>query len=128
MFAYNHFSKKHILLLILLLAVCFSGHRLYASSLSGAVRGLAVEQISSFKELKTAHELLDSCCREAQQKNQFTFSLQKNILSKAGECISRIVQLEQQAQREEARSLFNTNRNVIKSVLNWNQHNQLGII
>ena len=114
-------AKKQLLFLVFLLSVYFPGDKVYASSLSGAVGKLAVEQISSFKEMKTALELLDSCCREAQQENQFTFSLQKTILSKSGECISRIVELVQQAQKEETRTLFSTNRNVIKSVLHWNQ-------
>jgi tetratricopeptide (TPR) repeat protein len=123
MFSYNHFISKKILLLplLLLLAVYFPGNRVHASSLSGAVKGLAVDQIKSPKEMKTALELLYSCCREAQEKNQFTFDLQKTILSKSGECISRIVELDQQAKKEETRSLFTTNRKVIKTVLSWNQ-------
>jgi len=96
-----------------------------ASSLSGAVSGLDVNKISLFNQMKTALTLLQSCSQEAKQKNLFTFSLQKLILSKSGECISKIVEIEQQAdnqtKREEARALFLTNRNIIKSILTWNQ-------
>ena len=106
MFPYTYCINKKILLLVVVLSVYFSGHTAYASSLSGAVKGLAVDQISSPKEMKTALELLYSCCREAQEKNQFTFDLQKTILSKSGECISRIVELDQQAKKEETRSFY----------------------
>jgi len=125
MLLYTHFIKKQMLLFVIFLAVSLPCQQIYASSLSGAVKGLAVDQISSFQEMQTALNLLRSCCREAKQKNQFTFSLQKLILSKSGECISRIVELEQQAnqqtKREEAKSLFSENRNVIKDILDWNQ-------
>ena len=110
---------------MVILSVYFSSQQVYASSLSGAVNGLTVDQISSFQEMQTALNLLSSCCREAKQKNQFTFDLQKLILSKSGECTSRIVELEQQAnqqtKREEAKSLFSENRNLIKDILDWNQ-------
>ena len=113
--------KKQLLFLVFLLTVYFPGNTVYGSALSGAVKGLAVDQINSPKEMKTALELLYSCCREAQEKNQFTFKLQKTILSKSGECMSRIVELGQQAKKEDTRSLFALNRKVIKTVLNWNQ-------
>jgi tetratricopeptide (TPR) repeat protein len=125
MIPYTYFIKKQVLLLVIFLAVYFPSQQVYASSLSGAVNGLTVDQISSFQEMQTALNLLRSCCREAKQKNQFTFDLQKLILSKSGECTSRIVELEQQAnqqtKREEAKSLFSENRNVIKDILDWNQ-------
>jgi len=96
-----------------------------ASSLSGTVSGLKVDQISSFNEMKTALTILQSCCLEAKQKKQFTFSLQKLILSQSGACVSRIVEIEQQAdhktKREEARALFLINRHIIKEILAWNQ-------
>jgi tetratricopeptide (TPR) repeat protein len=119
MFAYNHLSKKIILLLIL--AVYFSGHTVFASSLSGSVKELAVDQIKTPQEMKAALRLLHSRSLEAQEKNQFTFSLQKTILSKSGECTSTIVEFEQQATKEEIKWLFATNRKAIKAVLNWNQ-------
>jgi tetratricopeptide (TPR) repeat protein len=125
MLLYTHFIKKQLLFSVIFLAVYFPCQKSYASSLSGAVKGLAVDQISSFQEMQTALNLFRSCCREAKQKNQFTFSLQKLILSKSGECISRIVELEQQSnqqtKREAAKSLFSENRNVIKEILDWNQ-------
>lgn len=99
--------------------------RAEASSLSGAVSGLKVDQVSSFNEMKAALTLLQSCSLEAKQKNQFAFNLQKLILTKSGACISRIVEIEQQAdlthKTEKARSLFLTNRKVIKEILAWNQ-------
>ena len=125
MLPYTHLIKKQVMFLVFFLAVYFSSQQVYASSLSGAVNGLTVNQISSFQEMQTALNLLRSCCREAKQKNQFTFDLQKLILSKSGECTSRIVELEQQAnqqtKREEAKSLFSENRNLIKDILDWNQ-------
>jgi tetratricopeptide (TPR) repeat protein len=117
--------KNKALILLLFLVSFYLCQKAEASSLSGAVSGLKVDQISSFNQMKTALTLLQSCSQEAKQKNLFTFSLQKLILSKSGECISKIVEIEQQAdnqiKREEARALFLTNRNIIKSILTWNQ-------
>ena len=125
MLPYTHLINKQVLLLVIFLAVYFPNQQVYASSLSGAVKGLAVDQIASLQEMQTALNVLRSCCREAKQKNEFTFDLQKLILSKSGECTSRIVELEQQAnqqtKREEAKSLFSENRNIIKDILDWNQ-------
>lgn len=121
----HHLTKLFPYLLLILLLVCSAPPKTRAASLAGAVDGLSVGQISSFQEMQTALNLLASCCREAKQKGTFTFSLQKIILSKSGECISRIVELEQQTdqqkKREEAKSLFSENRKLIKDILDWNQ-------
>lgn len=121
----TRFIKNLVPILLVFLTSYYPCHRTEASFLSGAVSGLKVDQISSFKEMKAALAILQSCCLEAKQKNQFTFSLQKLILSKSGEFVSRIVELEQQADHktksEEARALFLTNRDIIKKVLAQNQ-------
>ena len=125
MYLHHCFTRILSSLLLVILTVYLPGPPVHASSLSGAVNGLTVDQISSFQEMQAALSLLRSCCREAKKKNQFTFDLQKLILSKSGECTSRIVELEQQAnqqtKREDAKSLFLENRKVIKDILDWNQ-------
>ena len=117
--------KNLVVLFLIFLISHYSSQRVEASSLSGAVSGLKVNHISSFKEMRAALTILQSCCLEAKRTNQFTFSLQKLILSQSGECVSRIVELEQQADhktaREEARALFLTNRDIIKEILAHNQ-------
>jgi tetratricopeptide (TPR) repeat protein len=116
-----------VLILLFSLISYYPYQRAEASSLSSAVKGLKVDQISSFNEMKAALSLLQSCCLEAKQKNQFGYSQQKLILSKSGECISRMVTLEQrpnltqQTKGEKARSLFLINENIIKEILGWNQ-------
>ncbi len=98
-----------------------------ASSLPGAVKGLRVDEISSFDRMKTALALLKSCSKEARTKNRFPFSLQKLVLSKTGECVSKIIILEQGSEQpyktktETARALLLTGRQVVKEILLWNQ-------
>jgi len=122
---YTRLIKNLVVLFLIFLISHYPCQRAEASSLSGGVSGLKVDQISSFEEMKAALTILQSCCLEAKQKNQFTFSLQKLVLSKSGECVSRIIELEQQADHktrgEEAKALFLTNRGVIKEVSVWNQ-------
>ncbi len=118
---YSQLVNTKILILILLLTCCFLSPNVQASSRSGALKDLAVDQITTPQEMKNTLQLLLSRVREAQEKNQLTFPLQKTILSKSGECISKIVEFEQQAGKEEIKSLFETSRKIIKAVLNWNR-------
>ena len=117
--------KNAAFLLLLFLIFYYPCQKAEASSLSGDVSKLKVDQISSFKKMKAALDLLKSSSLEAKKKNQFTFNLQKLILLKSGECISKIVEIEQQAahqkKREKDRDLFLTNRGIIKGILTWNQ-------
>ncbi|MCX5886200.1 MAG: hypothetical protein NT096_09880, partial [Proteobacteria bacterium] len=98
-----------------------------ASSLSDAVSGLNIEHINSVDEMKSVLSRLQSCVAEAQKKDQFTFDLQKLILAKSGECISKLAECEQQAdlsqkaKRDEIRALFSRNRDVLKGILSFNQ-------
>lgn len=124
--AYIVSIKKEALLLLLFLIAYHPCHSADASSLSGAVEGLRVDEISSFHEMRAALTILQSASLEGRQKNQFTFDLQKLILSKAGTCISRIIEIKQQAEltkkaKEEATSLFSTNGEVIKEIRDWNK-------
>lgn len=118
--------KNLLRILLVFLLSYYPYQRVEASPLLAAVSGLKVDQISSLKEMSATLTILQSCCLKAKQKNQLTFSLQKLILSKAGACISKIVELEQQsdykAKREEARSLLLKDRDVIKDILTWNQN------
>ncbi len=117
--------KNAAFLLLLFLIFYYPCQKVEASSLSGDVSKLKVDQISSFKKMKAALDLLKSSSLEAKKGNQFTFNLQKLILLKSGECISKIVEIEQQAahqkKREKDRDLFLTNRGIIKGILTWNQ-------
>jgi len=98
-----------------------------ASSLSDAVSGLNIEHINSVDEMKSVLSRLQSCVAETQEKDQFTFDLQKLILAKSGECISKLAACEQQAdlsqkaKRDEIRALFFRNRDVLKGILSFNQ-------
>ena len=119
--------KNAAFLLLLFLIFYYPCQKAEASSLSGAVSKLGVNKISSFNQMKAALDLLKSSSLEAQQKNQFTFLFQKLILSKSGECISRMAAIEQQSdltlktKRDKVKALFLTNRDTIKGVLTWNQ-------
>ncbi|MEE8381007.1 MAG: hypothetical protein V3R78_03900, partial [Thermodesulfobacteriota bacterium] len=110
--------KNLVALLLTFLISYYPCQGVEASSLSGTVSGLKADQISSLKEMEATLTILQSCYLKATQNNQLTFSLQKLILSKAGACISKIVELEQKssykAKRDEARSLLLKDRDVIK--------------
>lgn len=118
--------KTLLALLLIFLISYYPCQGVEASSLSVTVSGLKEDQISSLKELRATLTILQSCYLKATQNNQLTFSLQKLILSKAGACISKIIELEQKssykAKRDEARSLLLKDRDVIKDILVWNQN------
>ena len=119
--------KTLIIVFALSFIVFYSLTGVEASSLSDEVSRLKVEQINSVEEMKTGLGKLQSCVAEAQEKNQFTFDLQKLILAKSGEFISKIADFEQQvdlsqnARRDEVRAIYSRNRDILKGILSFNQ-------
>ncbi len=112
------------LMLLLFLFGWYASESSLASSLSGAVSGLAIDQSGSLKEIKAALTLLQSSFTEAREKHALTLDFQKLILSKAGECTSRIVELYQAdslpgTKKQEVKSLLVSTRDIIKDILTF---------
>jgi tetratricopeptide (TPR) repeat protein len=106
---------------------CFSCTAARAASFSGALPGLQAEQISSTAQMRTALDLIGASFAEARDRGQLTFELQKLIIAKSGECISRLSEMTQDAlpagdgRQEELRSLFKQNRETLKALHDYNQ-------
>jgi len=119
-------SIRTSLMLLLFLFCWHLSESSLASSLSGAVSGLAIDQSGSLREIKAALTLLQSSFTEAREKNALTLDFQKLILSKAGECTSKIVELSQAdslpgTKKQEVKNLLVTTRDIIKEILTLNQ-------
>jgi hypothetical protein len=102
------------------------GRQAHAGSFSGALPGLRADQISTPAQLRTAFDLIGSCFTEARDRGQLTFDLQKLIIAKSGECISRLSEIMQDADpagssREELRPLFKQCRETLKALYDYNQ-------
>ncbi len=98
-----------------------------AASFSGALPGLQADQISSTSQMRTALDLIGSCFADARDRGQLTFELQKLVIAKSGECISRLSEMIQDTEpaagsrQEELRSLFKQSRETLKAVHDYNQ-------
>ncbi len=93
------------------------------SSFSNAVKGLQVEQLQTAEEIQAALVVLQAGCRESIDKQVFPFELQKSILTKSGECISKVVLLQHSlpdAPRKISR-LFELNRSLLKDIIAFNR-------
>ena len=94
-----------------------------ASSLSGAVNGLKPGQINSLNTMKTALSLLQTAHLEAAKKDKPDLKLQRCIVEKSGECVSRIVFLVQRSgnlnktKKKVSSKLFALNNKTINSIL-----------
>lgn len=116
------FDQPALTIIIVCILLC-SPVYISASSLSGAVKGLEINQINNFNEIKTALSLLQTSHFETVKKDSPDLKLQQLILEKAGECVSKIVSLIHESKhldktKEEIVSkLFALNNNIISSIL-----------
>jgi len=95
-----------------------------ASTPSEAVTELKIADADTFVEIETATEFLRKSSTDAIKENSFTYSLQKAILSKSGECISKLRVLQEKEgdeNRGKAKDLFMKNRDVINNILELNK-------
>jgi tetratricopeptide (TPR) repeat protein len=88
---------------------------------------LQVENVRSPGEMKTVLTRLERICRESQSAHSFTSSLQKQVITKAGECVGKLADLLREVpdmsaeQRRECRDLFSLNRAIITDVMQVNR-------
>ena len=93
----------------------------------GDISGLNIERIGSLGELKSALNIMHTRFNGVQESQQLSFELQKTIAVKSGEYISRLVELSQKAdlsqetQKEEFKSLFLNNGDLLRHMLIYNQ-------
>jgi len=116
------FNHQALTLIILIILFCSPGQG-SASSLFGAAKGLKVNQISNFSEMKTALLLLQTSHFETIKKAVPNLKLEQLIIEKSGEGVSRIVYLLQRSKqsnktkKETVSKLFALNNKIISSIL-----------
>jgi TolA-binding protein len=99
----------------------------HAASFSGALPGLQADQIQSTVQMRTALDLITTCFADARDRGQLTFELQKLIIAKSGECISRLSEIMQEmdpaagGRQEELRALFKQCRDTLTALHDYNQ-------
>ncbi len=104
-----------------------SARQAHAGSFSGALPGLQADQIDSTAQMRTALDLIGTCFSDARDRGQLTFNLQKLIITKSGECISRLSEIMQEAdsapdsRQEELRLLFKRSRETLHAIYDYNQ-------
>jgi tetratricopeptide (TPR) repeat protein len=88
---------------------------------------IEIDQINSFDDMTAALSFLKTSAAEAIAQGAFTYAFQKNILTRAGACISRMAYLCQsnkndpKAVRQAGKSLFLANRDIIKRICAINE-------
>ncbi|MGD9222201.1 MAG: tetratricopeptide repeat protein [Desulfobacteraceae bacterium] len=122
-----HFHVKNIkkrLLVVITLLVTFGMSPLCRAGSTGQVE---IDQINSFDEMTAALSFLKTSAAEATAQGAFTYEFQKNILTRAGACISRMAYLCQankndpKTVRRAGKTLFSANRDIIKHILTTNE-------
>ena len=122
--------RESSVLFIIIFAVysfCISFATVQAGPFSGALPGLQTDQINSTAQMRTALDLIGSCFTEARDRGQLTFDLQKLVIAKSGECISRLSEMQQEAdpatgsRQEELRAFFRQSRDTLTAVHDYNQ-------
>ena len=122
--------RESSVLFIIIFAVysfCISCATVQAGPFSGALPGLQTDQINSTAQMRTALDLIGSCFTEARDRGQLTFDLQKLVIAKSGECISRLSEMQQEAdpatgsRQEELRAFFRQSRDTLTAVHDYNQ-------
>lgn len=115
---------KHIVSVTVLLVLCSAA---WSPAAAGDISGLNFAQMRSLAEIKAALQLLETGLAGVEGKNQGAFDLQKAVAAKSGECITRLVELSQKAdlpqdaRREEYKSLFLKNGDLLRRMLAYNQ-------
>ncbi len=94
---------------------------------AGTLDDLKVDQIDSFEEMQAALSVVKTSAADAVGNDTFTSAFQKNILARAGECISRLAYLcrmeayDANTVRQSGKALFMKNEDIIKKILTINE-------
>lgn len=94
---------------------------------AGELSRLAIDKMESPAELINVLSTMHACFEGAQQSPQPSFELQKTVVTKSGECISRLVELSQtadlsqQSETEAYKSVFLRNGDLLRRMLTYNQ-------
>ncbi|MBW1894701.1 MAG: tetratricopeptide repeat protein [Deltaproteobacteria bacterium] len=112
--------------LIAVLVICYPNLEINASSFLKAVNRLDMSQVRSFDEMNAAVELLANSLTAAIEEKKATFSFQKLILTKSGECAGKLVSLHKNTSKitaaaKQEKNIFLMNRDVIKRILALNE-------
>jgi len=116
-----------VLIVFAVYGFCISFSPAYAGSFSGALPGLQADQINSPAQMRTALDLIRACFTEARDRGQLTLELQKLIIAKSGECISRLSEIMQDAdpaaggRQEELKALFMQCRDTLTAIHDYNR-------
>ncbi|MBT8338449.1 MAG: tetratricopeptide repeat protein [Desulfatitalea sp.] len=91
------------------------------------IKQLDVAQIQSLEEMGSALDLMDKVSVSAFKGHHATLRLQKLILIKSGECVSKLMALSQSYPESDKafqaeKHLFLKNRDIIKRILTFNQN------
>ena len=102
--------------------------QIYASPLMESIALPDIEQVKTHGEMKAALESLNNSSQSAIKENRFTYDLQKRILTKSGECVSKIMSLCGNSAQitggaiKDYKGLFLINRDMIKQILSLNEN------
>jgi hypothetical protein len=94
---------------------------------AGELSRLAIDKMASPAELINVLSTMHACFEGAQQSPQPSFELQKTVVTKSGECISRLVELSQiadlsqQSETEAYKSVLLRNGDLLRQMLTYNQ-------
>jgi tetratricopeptide (TPR) repeat protein len=112
------------LAVFLILSVLFPS---VASSADDSMDGIWIEKIESFEEMEAALAVIETFADDDDAKNAFTTGLQKKVLTRSGECISRLAYLcrlntyDPDTVRQRGKDLFSANRDIIHHILTINE-------
>ncbi|HJX32379.1 MAG TPA: tetratricopeptide repeat protein, partial [Thermodesulfobacteriota bacterium] len=118
--------RRLIALFVTLLVYYCSDPETFASSWPESVKQLDVGKISSIAQMKTAIDLLSMSSSQALKNNSFTPGLQELLLTKSGECISRLAALHEKMHhvsdkdKQEEKDSFLANREILKKIFDLN--------
>ena len=116
--------KQKILFLTLTLSFLFAPLSPYAYSMEfdKAINGMDINTLKTVDQVKTAVEKLETTLESANHQNQLSFELQKKILLKAGECISKLASFTNGKNlNKEKIKVYSTIRNTLKRNLAINE-------
>lgn len=93
----------------------------------GNLSSLDIGRMGSLNELKRALNSMHACMDSVRESQQLSFEIQKTIAAQSGACISRLVDMSQNAdlsqetEREEFKSVFLKNGDLLRRMLTYNQ-------
>ena len=98
-----------------------------STAAASGVNALSIERMKSPADVAGALDLLQSKFAEAKGQNSLSFDMQKMIVLKSGDCITRLVELSQKAdmsqaaQQEEFKKLFLKNAELLRQMIAYNR-------